>query len=75
MTVRRARPAALFLLVALVYASALEADPVRVTSGQFRLNANDTPVFEFRGDGFALPGVTFDQPNPIPDGFCRLRTA
>jgi hypothetical protein len=41
------------------------ADPVTVMSGQFQLNAHDTPVFTFIGNGFRLPGAAFDEPHPF----------
>jgi PEP-CTERM motif len=65
MITRCPRSAILFMVLAIGITRPALADPVTVTSGQFRLNAHDTPVFTFTGDGFMLPGVTFDQPNPF----------
>jgi PEP-CTERM motif len=75
MASRALRTAVVFLLVSLTFAARIEADPVAVTSGEFRLNAHDTPRFVFRGDEFVLPGVLIDIPAgifPFEDClFCR----
>jgi hypothetical protein len=58
------------LLGTIGFTHVAEADPLTITSGFYRLSAHRTPVFDFSGDGFRLPGESFDI--GIPSGIFPL---